>query len=118
MENQTEEQQALDSLFNYAADLMINKKMNALNTRIALQEQGLDEENAIAIVNKIRKEIKKAEQAQAKKDMLYGGLWCVGGIVVTLFTYASASGGGRYVVAWGAILYGGIKFFTGLKNSN
>jgi hypothetical protein len=45
---------------------------------------------------------------------LYGGLWCVGGIIVTAVTYSAASGGGSYVVAWGAILFGAIQFFRGL----
>jgi hypothetical protein len=51
---------------------------------------------------------------QAKKNMLYGALWCIGGIVVTAATYSSAEGGGRYVVAWGAIIFGAIQFFRGL----
>jgi hypothetical protein len=53
---------------------------------------------------------------QAKKNMIYGGLWAVGGTVVTVWTYASASdGGGHYVVAWGAIIFGAIQFFRGLS---
>jgi hypothetical protein len=47
-------------------------------------------------------------------DMLVGGLWCVGGILVTAITYSAAQGGGHYVVAWGAILFGGIQFMRGL----
>ena len=50
-----------------------------------------------------------------KRDMVVGGLWCFGGIAVTAITYASASeGGGRYVMAWGAIIFGGIQFIRGL----
>ncbi|MDI1481492.1 hypothetical protein [Polyangium sp. y55x31] len=50
-----------------------------------------------------------------KRDMVVGGLWCVGGIAVTAITYASAAnGGGRYVMAWGAIIFGGIQFVRGL----
>ena len=53
---------------------------------------------------------------QAKKNMIYGALWAVGGTVLTLWTYSSASsGGGRYVVAWGAIIFGAIQFFRGLS---
>ncbi len=46
--------------------------------------------------------------------MIFGALWCVGGIVVTVATYRAASGGGAFVVAWGAILFGAIQFFRGL----
>jgi len=46
--------------------------------------------------------------------MLVGGLWCFGGTAVTVYTYSAASGGGTYVVAWGAIIFGGIQFLKGL----
>jgi len=51
--------------------------------------------------------------------MIFGALWCFGGIAVTAMTYkASANaGGGRFVLAWGAILFGGIQFFRGLFQS-
>src|SRR5205807_1879481 len=44
----------------------------------------------------------RAAEARHGKNMLYGGIWCVGGTIVTVGTYAAASsgGGGRYVVAW------------------
>jgi hypothetical protein len=50
------------------------------------------------------------------RDVLYGGLWLLGGIVVTAGTYLAAEerGGGRYVVAWGAMLFGGLQFLRGL----
>lgn len=46
--------------------------------------------------------------------MLVGGLWCGGGLAVTLYTHATASGGGTYVVAWGAIIFGGWQAIKGL----
>lgn len=48
------------------------------------------------------------------RDLIVGGLWCLGGTVVTVATWSMASGGGSYVVAWGAILFGGIQFVRGL----
>jgi hypothetical protein len=55
-------------------------------------------------------------RAMARRNMREGGIWFIGGIIVTGFTYAGASGprGGVYVVAWGAILFGGIRFLRGL----
>lgn len=53
--------------------------------------------------------------AVAKRNMLVGGLWCGGGLLVTLFTYMAASGGGTYVVAWGAIIFGGWQFLKGIS---
>ena len=55
-------------------------------------------------------------QNTPQHDMMVGGLWCVGGILVTAITYSAASGGGHFVVAWGAILFGGIQFLKGLAN--
>ena len=55
-----------------------------------------------------------AARVAANRNMFVGGLWCVGGIVVTALTYSAASGGGSYVVAWGAIVFGGIQFCRGL----
>lgn len=52
--------------------------------------------------------------------MVVGGLWLVGGLLVTGLSYAMASGqseGGSYVVAWGAVLFGGLQFLGGLVKS-
>jgi hypothetical protein len=54
--------------------------------------------------------------AEARRKMVFGALWCLGGTLVTVFTYslaASNPSGGTYLVAWGAILYGAVKFFQG-----
>jgi len=54
------------------------------------------------------------EKKQANKDILYGGLWFGGGLVVTLVSVASGKGG---PIAYGAVLLGGIQFFRGLMKS-
>jgi hypothetical protein len=63
---------------------------------------------------KVIPESVKATKATGSKNMLYGALWCIGGIVVTAVTYSAASSGGTYIVAWGAILFGGLQFLQGL----
>ncbi|MEW5956176.1 MAG: zinc-ribbon domain-containing protein [Chloroflexota bacterium] len=50
----------------------------------------------------------------AQKNMLYGALWCIGGIVVTAASYDAAQPGGTYIIAWGAILFGGLQFLAGV----
>jgi hypothetical protein len=65
--------------------------------------------------------LNSAMHAAAKKNMLVGGLWCIGGTIVTAVTYGAASNspnGGSYVVAWGAIIFGAIQFFRGLSAAN
>jgi hypothetical protein len=58
---------------------------------------------------RIKKEM-IAQQNSAKRDMLVGGLWCAGGTLVTVLSYGSKGG----IIAWGAIVFGGIQFFRGL----
>lgn len=58
----------------------------------------------------------RAPGRAVNNDILYGGLICLAGIVITIGTMATAQHGGSYVVAWGAIIFGGIRFFRGLAN--
>ena len=57
-----------------------------------------------------------ARRSAAVKNTAIGGVIMLIGLAVTLGTYYSAahSGGGRYTVAWGAVIFGGIQFVRGL----
>jgi hypothetical protein len=60
-------------------------------------------------------DLKEAKRKNASKDLVVGGLWFLGGIIVTVVTYSAASsGGGTYVVAYGAIIFGAVQFVRGL----
>lgn len=48
------------------------------------------------------------------RNMAIGGIICLLGVLVTAATYGAASGGGHYVVAWGAIVFGAFQFLKGL----
>ena len=51
------------------------------------------------------------------KNMIFGLVWCVGGSVVTLYTYQQAMAnpmGGKYILAWGAVIIGFFQFLSGL----
>jgi hypothetical protein len=51
-------------------------------------------------------------------NMWIGGVICLIGLVVTIGSCMLAGeGGGRYYIAWGAIVWGGIQFFRGLSQS-
>jgi hypothetical protein len=57
-------------------------------------------------------------RSRSDKDLVVGGAWLAGGLLLTMITYslaASGPGGGRYFIAYGAILYGVIRIFRGLK---
>jgi hypothetical protein len=64
----------------------------------------------------IRAQASKRVNDGARRDMLIGGVVFLFGTGLTVLTYvgASGSGGGTYVVCWGAILFGLIQFFRGV----
>lgn len=112
-----EEKQVIEQVYNYAADLIIRQSRPDYEVVELLQDKGLNESNAQLIVDKIVSQVNDARRSKAKKDIIYGALWCVGGIIITIGTYSAASnGGGTYVVTWGAILFGGIQLFKGIIN--
>ncbi|MSR75548.1 MAG: hypothetical protein EXS14_08800 [Planctomycetes bacterium] len=60
-------------------------------------------------------QIREEALSVCKRAMFWGAFWCIGGTVVTVMTYNAAStGGGTYAVMWGAIVFGGYKFFRAL----
>jgi len=84
-----------------------------------LVELGLDEASASKLIGDLisvrREAMVEAKRKAAGKNIGFGLLWFVGGSLVTLLTYgAASSGSGRYVIAWGAILFGGIQALIGL----
>jgi hypothetical protein len=63
------------------------------------------------------KDLRHAHRAMGMKNMMWGGLVCVGGTAVTIYTYEAAvatPGGGTYFCAWGAIVFGGIQLVRGI----
>ena len=51
------------------------------------------------------------------RNLIIGGIVCLVGTVITVGSFAAASsspGGGSYMIAWGAILFGGIQCLRGL----
>lgn len=53
--------------------------------------------------------------SKAVRKMIFGALWAIGGTVATVIGYSAASGGGKYIVFWGAILFGAVDFIAGLS---
>ena len=108
-ENTKSSEQVVGEVYQYAANLMVNQNKNSVEVKDALVAKGLSESAAFTIIGNIEDQIVKAKKDRAKKDMLYGALWCIGGTVAT----AAHIG----FIFWGAILFGAIQFFKGLANS-
>lgn len=118
MEKENDENiNAIEQVYEYAANLLFKENKSIAETKAAIISNGISEEIATLVVSNIIRQIKEAKTERAKKDITYGAIWCVGGIIVTAVTYSAASGGGTYVVAWGAILIGAIQLIKGLLNS-
>ena len=104
----------LDALYEHATVLLFVRHKSEQETIHELMADGLDEPSAREIVKDLLERVERTKQARAQKDMLYGGLWCLAGLVITIMSYNAASGGGTYVVALGEIIFGGYQFFKGL----
>jgi hypothetical protein len=102
-------QDVTNETYAYAANLLVNQKMSSDETKNALVTKGIDLKAASTVVENLEQQIQGAKKERAKKDMLYGALWCVGGIIAT----AAHIG----FIFWGAIIFGGIQFFKGLANA-
>lgn len=109
-------EQVVQAVYRFAAEHM-KKGESDQEIKGMLVEKGLNQEAAAAVVANLRKIRSEAIRKAGRKNMLYGALWCIGGIVVTAATYSAASDGGTYVIAWGAILFGAIQFIRGLSQS-
>lgn len=107
MENENQ-QEAVNQIYQFAANLLVNENKSITETKNVLISKGLDEESALAVVRRLGQQIEDAKKEGAKKDILYGALWCVGGIVATAANFG--------YVFWGAIVFGGVQLIKGLIN--
>lgn len=117
MEEQREkidQQEIVNQIYGFTADMLYNQKKSIEETKAALIETGLRAEDADVVIANLQNQYKQEKREAGNKNMLYGALWCVGGLLVTILTYSAASDGGTYVVAWGAVIFGAIQFFKGL----
>ena len=56
-------------------------------------------------------------RAARSHNIMIGLLLLVVGVIITAVTYDSASQqGGTYIIAWGPMVYGGIRLFKGLAS--
>jgi hypothetical protein len=59
------------------------------------------------------------ERARAQRGLIFGVLWLVGGLLLSLITYSIASrSGGVYFVAYGPVIYGVIRIIVSLVALN
>lgn len=104
--DQTAQAAAANAVLEYAADLLVTEKMEPEAVVEALEEKGLEKAASWEIVRRLVADIETERQERAQKDMLYGALWCIGGIVATVANFG--------YFFWGAILFGAWQFLRGV----
>ncbi len=114
--NDQEKVDALQDMYVLAATHAASGR-NRRQVEETLRVAGLDAESAQMVTSDVFRVRDEVLKSAGKRNMLFGLLWCIGGSVVTAATYGIAAGstnGGRYVVAWGAIVFGAIQFLRGV----
>lgn len=104
-EAQVSEQAAVNQIYEFAANLLVNEGKDSGAVQNALIAQGLDPKAAGIVVSNLERQIQDAKKESGQKDMIYGALWCVGG---TVATFANIG-----YIFWGAIIFGGVQFVRG-----
>ena len=89
----------VNSVYDYAGNLIVNQNYSYREAQTALIQQGLTAEDAETVVNNIKSQIKDAKSEAANKELLYGLLWAAGGTLLTLITDGT-------FIFYGAVLYG------------
>jgi hypothetical protein len=111
--------EAVEQVYRHIA-ARLTQGASAAEVEKDLTDMGFDAEVANTAIASVQGAMRAAKKKAANKNILLGALWCGGGVLVTAFTYSAASsssGGGHYVVAWGAIVFGGIQLFRGLAQA-
>ena len=115
LKNKQHNQDTIQQMYNYASKLLFKQNKSDEETKECLiRSGGLTPEVADHIINDLNTRYKEEEKKAGRSNMLFGALWCIGGIIATVMSYNAASGGGTYVVAWGAVLYGAVQFIKGV----
>jgi hypothetical protein len=99
----------------------LSQKLNdtQIGTQIEAQTQSKPADN-IKDLNQVNLIEAGGKNISTKSDIakqnMFRGFWlCIGGILVTVITYSMAAPtGGIFLIAWGPVIFGGIRFFKGL----
>lgn len=119
MENQKNTEALANQVLAYAHDLMLAQKKPAWEAKKILIEQGYDEGLVETIVANVQQQ-REANIKAAKRNITIGAICFIGGLIVTIGSYAVAvaANGGRYVATYGLIIIGAIQLILGLVQYN
>jgi len=98
----------IEEVNNYTKNLFLRGK-STNEVTAELRARGLDEQTIQTVLSNVEIRVIEAKKEKANKDMLYGALWCLGGVALTAANIG--------YLFWGAIVFGAIRFFRGVLNS-
>lgn len=106
--------QELSGLYKQAFMELANKRSQRV-VESSLISQGASPETAKMVVKDAEYAVRKIRREKYKKRMLRGLAWTIVGTIITCVTYTFADSlGGKFVVVYGAIIFGVIDFIAGL----
>ncbi|MFI5933370.1 hypothetical protein [Actinoplanes sp. NPDC051494] len=77
----------------------------------------IEDAEEAARAQRVQRAAQDAEaQTRARRDIGFGAVWLLAGIIITLWTLSS--GATFYIVAWGPMLYGAYRLIKGLVTRN
>jgi hypothetical protein len=130
---QADPRHQLDAMAQYVVDCL-NHRSKPSEIRASLAAKGLTPEQARSLVQQVMQAQAGVAHADAgtfddeeelallaavgRRNMAVGGLFFGVGLVITLISLGSIQGGGGGVIAWGAIIFGGLQLMRGMGQVN
>ena len=125
------------AVFAYA-DGQLTTGKSPVDVEQDLMSKGMEPESALSVVEKIvherhrqaaerarvmaqrereriahRRRVMAMRAAAAQRTMMMGAMICAAGVLMSLLTHSTSMSGAPYVVAWGVILVGAVRFLSG-----
>lgn len=105
-------QEFVNTVYYQAGQLLFEENYTPQNAVEELVKKGLRHKDAEIVVQNLMQQQHEAKIEAANKNILYGSLCLIGGLIVTFGTMSL--GGSTFIVTWGAIVFGGLQLIRGL----
>jgi hypothetical protein len=102
-------------LLNYCVTLNAAEQTD-YEMKANLKARGIDDRLIDKVISESRELYEEAVNKKANRNIIIGSVLLVIGLLITLGTYSS--GGGRYVITYGAILGGIAQIIGGIVQKN
>jgi hypothetical protein len=105
--NQNMEKNAVNEIYDYASDLILNKNKSESEVEKILTDKGLDTEFVKIILKNLYNSIRIENKEKSKKLIFYGIILCVAALIAALAKIG--------YIFWISIVLAGYQIFKGYK---